>query len=608
MPKFSFASLRSRAIILVLLAILPLLALTFYSYLERRARTVAEVQRDELVTARNLATILEVLIRDARQLLVTLAQLPQVQRRDRDSCDAIFARLLKQSPHYAVLVGADSEGRVFASAPPAQVPVSIADRRWFQKVIQTRAFFAGEPLLGRITGKYSFNMSYPIIDELGHLQGAIAASADLHWLGGLLAKSDLPPGTALVLTDGAGKVLFRYPEPLKYLGRMLPEVLIQAMTTGDEGVAAGVGLPGDARLFAFARLAPPWQEMRLAIGLPRDLALGKVNRDLWRSLIWLGLVALLAIAAAWYGGELFIVRPVRRLRGVIERLAAGDLTGRAGPDYEVGELGFLAHAFDQMADALQERDIGIQQVATELKRRITELDERTAQLEAANKELEAFGYSVSHDLRAPLRGIAGFSRILLEDYADKLDADGKRYLGFLQHDANKMGQLIDDILALSRLGRKQMQCTEFEMEALTRAVFVEQQALEPERTIKLDLQPLPPAYGDRAMIRQVMANLLANALKFTRNREIAVIEVSGWSEGRENLYCVRDNGEGFDMAYVDKLFGVFQRLHTEEQFEGTGVGLAIVQRLIQRHGGQVWAEGKLGEGAMVCFKLPRKND
>ena len=361
MSKFSLSSLRSRAIVLVLLAIFPLLALTLYSYFDQRDRAIREVQRDELVAARNLATIQETVITNARQLLATLAQLPQVQRRDRDACNALFAALLKQSPHSATIGATDSEGRLFASAPAAPGPVNYADRLWFQKVIQTRDFVIGETVVGRISGKYGNNLAYPILDGEGRFQGALTTQLNLDWLGSLLAKSDFPPTTAMVLTDSSRKVLFRYPEPQKYIGKMLPDVLVKAMTNSDEGVAAGVGLPGDERLFAFTRLSPPWQEMWVFIGLPRDWAVGPVNRALWRNLIWLGLVALFAMAAAWYGGDLFIVRPVKKLRAVTERLAAGDLRVRAGPDYPVGELGLLAHSFDQMADSLQEREAALRQ-------------------------------------------------------------------------------------------------------------------------------------------------------------------------------------------------------------------------------------------------------
>jgi PAS domain S-box-containing protein len=231
---------------------------------------------------------------------------------------------------------------------------------------------------------------------------------------------------------------------------------------------------------------------------------------------------------------------------------------------------------------------------------------RTAQLEAANKELEAFSYSVSHDLRAPLRAIDGFSRMILEDYTGKLDDEGKRYLNIIRSNTQKMGQLIDDLLLFSRLGRQGIRVSEMDMGKLAKAVSDELKLIIPERKIHFTIKPLSPIHGDQAMIRQVFANLLSNAIKFTRPRDTAFIEISGSGEGNENVYSVKDNGVGFDMQYVGKLFGVFQRLHSAEEFEGMGVGLAIVQRIIHRHGGRVWAEGKVDEGATFYFTLPQE--
>ena len=232
------------------------------------------------------------------------------------------------------------------------------------------------------------------------------------------------------------------------------------------------------------------------------------------------------------------------------------------------------------------------------------LRKRTVELESANQELESFSYSVSHDLKAPVRAIEGFSRMLMGEHADKLDAEALRLLQVITTNTKLMHHLIDDLLALSRLGRLQIRKSVVNLTAMTSQVFEQLRAQAPERDLQLTIGDLPPAWGDQSLLYQVMMNLLANAVKFTKSKKTAVIEVGGRTEGKENIYYVKDNGVGFDERYVSNLFRPFQRLHGEEEYEGTGVGLAIVQRIIQRHGGRVWAEGKVGEGATFYFALP----
>jgi PAS domain S-box-containing protein len=235
-----------------------------------------------------------------------------------------------------------------------------------------------------------------------------------------------------------------------------------------------------------------------------------------------------------------------------------------------------------------------------------DLEKQATQLQAANKELEAFSYSVSHDLRAPLRAIDGYTRILVEDYESILDNEGKRVCNVISKEARRMGQLIDDLLSFSRLGRREMHSSKLDMKALAVSVFNELMKEENEERIDFRIAKLPSVKGDISLVRQVWINLLSNAIKFTSKKERAVIEVGSKPNKDELIYYVRDTGTGFDMEYSNKLFGVFQRLHSESEFSGTGVGLAIVQRIIRRHGGRVWAEGEVDKGATFYFALPRK--
>ena len=244
----------------------------------------------------------------------------------------------------------------------------------------------------------------------------------------------------------------------------------------------------------------------------------------------------------------------------------------------------------------------VKKLNAELERRV---EERTRQLEAANKELETFSYSVSHDLRAPLRAIEGFARVLQEDNSSQLDAEGRRHLDIIISSSRQMAILIDDLLTLSRLGRQELRRHLVRMKDLVQRVWNE---IEPsvKRPVTLQLETLPDASGDEALLRQVWANLIANAVKFSAARPSPRVTIGSRAEGDQTIYFVTDNGAGFDMKYADKLFGVFQRLHSRDEFDGTGVGLAIVNRLIQRHGGKVWAEAKVGEGATFSFSLPHR--
>jgi len=314
----------------------------------------------------------------------------------------------------------------------------------------------------------------------------------------------------------------------------------------------------------------------------------------------------------------YFTEPEKARAGYQQVLARGQvrdypLTVRHGSGRTIDVL-YNASVYRNEAGELQgvfaaARDVTLRRrLEEEVRRHRDQLErlvqERTAELEAAYKELEGFSYSVSHDLRTPLRAIDGFSRVLLEEHREQLDEEGRRLLSVVRESTARMSRLIDEMLAFSRMGRVQMSVADVDMRTLARAVYEELAAAAPARDLRLEVGALPSARGDKVMLRQVLANLLDNAVKFSRSRTPAVIEVGGRTEGGRHLYYVKDNGVGFDMQYAGKLFGVFQRLHAPGEFEGTGIGLALVKRIVVRHGGSVWAEGCPGEGATFHFALP----
>ena len=267
------------------------------------------------------------------------------------------------------------------------------------------------------------------------------------------------------------------------------------------------------------------------------------------------------------------------------------------------ELGLLTDAFNQMLAQIEAQDREIRNFNQDLERRVAV---RTAQLESANKELEAFSYSVSHDLRAPLRHIDGYAQLLQKRLEPKLDETDRRYLTTIIASTKGLGTLIDELLAFSRMSRTELRSTQVNMDAMVHEVAKDVQPDAMGRKIDWRIGGLAEVRGDPAMLRQVWRNLLGNAVKYTRERELAVIEVTHQRTATEDVFRVKDNGAGFEMEYVAKLFGVFQRLHSTAEFEGTGIGLANVRRIVERHGGRTWAEGAVGEGATFFFSLPRE--
>jgi signal transduction histidine kinase len=404
------------------------------------------------------------------------------------------------------------------------------------------------------------------------LAGLALGLLDGRWRGGVPAQALALASAAVALTA--------------LLGYLYGAASLRGIST-----ATGMALPTG---FAFLALDTGILLARPQRGLVRMFAsagpAGLLARRLLPAVLLvppvLGVLRSLGQQVGWYDAAFGLA--LTTLMTIVCLLVVLALTGRA-----------LDRAEEARLRAQRQAEATIRRANQELERRVAE---RTATLQATNAELESFSYSVSHDLRAPLRAMNGFARLLVERHAPSLSEEGREYAELIWDNAQQMGRLIDDLLAFSRLQRQAMQPTTVSMQDLVRRVWDDLAADRAGREVDLRLGELPPCTGDPRLLERVLVNLLGNALKYTRSRPQAVIEVRAYRDGGQTVYVVGDNGIGFDMRHADKLFQVFQRLH-DSDYEGTGVGLALVQRIVARHGGRVWATGEPGQGAAFHFTL-----
>ena len=589
----SFWSRQSIAVKLPLAFAIMLLvlgsAMAIVSYLEVRQAVIGIAEDRLRQAATQLATVLGA---SARQRVTAMQQLMQRA----DVRDVLRARGVTNSPALdsagkaylgaALQVGNlelwdAAGGRLFAMGAPFDPPAGEALATYLKELDGTTA------AIGRLR-REGDGLAYPVggrIEENGQTLGYVVerrrisnpsqTQQTIALLTGLIGSQ-----AAMIVGNGDGSAW----SDLSQTVSGVPIAIDAANRMLD------YRRPGTPRVLAWARPieATPWL---VAIEFPRDVVLAPADRLVRRASAIAFTLLLIAAAIGWAFSNR-ITAPLRRVTEAAEAVAT---MRHVAPiqTHRRDEIGRLAESFNMMTGR-------VEQAREELEQRV---ELRTEELRAVNRELESFSYSVSHDLRAPLRAIVGFVQILEEDHGAAFNAEARRALDRVKVNATRMGQLIDDLLAFAQIGRVPLSRQRVDLNHLARSVAEEALAAA-DRPIELIIEPLPPCLGEPVLLKQVLANLLSNAVKFTARTERPVIAVGAIANDADTTYYVRDNGAGFDERFAEKLFGVFQRLHRTVEFEGTGVGLAIVQRIINRHGGKVWAEGRVNAGATFYFTLP----
>jgi len=440
----------------------------------------------------------------------------------------------------------------------------------------------GEYKVGKIYARHD-SMYYPIVTtvfEKTKIMGYLVIWRSLSSNSKVVEQFSLLIGTGAELDLGNADGSF-------WTNLMKPIPSPPIDTLSKEPTFRYTDVKGEKVIAAVSRIAnTPWQ---LMIKFPEKIVLEPANNFLR----WIILAGLLIIAVGIFATWVMsrnIIKPLNDLTTAASAIASGDYTAPVTTNRK-DEVGKLAGTFNYMADQLKATQAELE----------SKVAQRTEQLQAANAELESFAYSISHDLRAPLRGVVGFTSILDEEYNDKLDAEGQRLISVIKKNTLKMGNLIDDLLAFSRLGRNEITKTQIDTKAMVEDVVSNASS---KANTRWEIQNLPDIQGDLNTLRQVWINLISNAVKYSRNREQPHIRIGANRQENQTIFFIKDNGVGFNQQYEAKLFKVFQRLHNEREFEGTGVGLAIVEKIISKHGGKIWAEAEEGKGASFYFSIP----
>ncbi len=604
-----FSTLRSRLILITILTAVPGIFLLIQAGLRQRDQAIQDTQAEIIHLANVASSVERLMVDNAKSFLLTIAHLPTIREQRYDECNFIFWHMFEDHfEYYSAFYVADLEGNIVCSPPERHAPPDFESCDHYQSLIKATDFTISGYHICRVTGKAVMSVGYPIYDMQDQFTNVANVSLDLIWFYDFAQAAGLPEGGELIVMDESGTILSHYPDNNRWRGYRLPDSnIVSQLHQQKSGVKIGEGLSGQETIYAISAIDGTTGYLSVIMGIPTEIAFEAANFTLKRNIIIMVIVVALVLIFVWLLGDVLIVRQARALVAATEKLAKGDLKARSGVSYSMGELGQLAQSFDQMADEISEREL-------ERDRNVAALKEYTLNLEHSNEELRNFTNVASHDLQEPLRKIQTFGEMLQDRYSGALDSRGLNYLQRVRDSAARMQLLLSELLTFSRSINRAYQFGKVNLEQVVRQVLIDLDWQVEEKQAIVEVSPLPVIEADEVQITQLFQNLISNALKFhSPGREPEINIYSPYPKNKtdkEGMVEIRiqDNGIGFNEKYLDRIFQPFQRLNTNGDYPGIGMGLTICRKIVDNHGGTITAHSSPGKGTTIIVRLPKKQN
>ncbi len=603
-----FTSLRSRLILLIILTSIPGIILLLQKGLEQR-RQAMRAAEDEVQHLGQIANNTdEVMVEMVKGFLLTVAHTPSIQAGDMTDCQGIFTHLFNEHyKYFSSFYVADLNQNILCTPPESEDAPDFEGCDHYKNVTQANDFVISGYHICKVSGKSVISIGYPVFDTAGNRILAANVSLDLDWFVDFARDAKLPEGSELILLNEKGTILSHYPENQLWRGKKIPPdtTVLTQLLARKEGVMTGLGLDGRDTIYAISPMRDTMSNLFVVIGQPTSVAFAEANQTLTRDMGILLLVLTGMVGLSWYLGDVLIVKQAQTLVSATRRLAQGNFSVKSGVDYTHGELGQLAESFDHMAQELDRREI-------ERNQHEAMLTEYTRNLEHTNQELRDFTNIAAHDLQEPLRKIQTFGEMLQERFGKNLDDRGNDYIHRMRESANRMQNLLTDLRAYSIVNTKSIGRSLVNLNEVLAQVLKDLDLQIEQSKAQITVSTLPTLEADPTHMSHLCLNLLTNALKFHAPDQAPVIHISAKKLIPENQSAVfwdivfRDEGIGFDEKHAEKIFQPFQRLNAQGEYEGTGMGLAICRKIVDRHGGSIMVSSASGKGTTFTVRLPEK--